>query len=127
MTLNRLQQFCIGELTERLEDYEGCYFDDMTQMIWELFEVEINSGSWLTSKEQSKNWIINYWDDIASALHSYNLDHPETPLNPFVNPEDFQTQIVVQVCIDLMYDNFNLDEFELTEEVINEINAVFKS
>lgn len=43
MTLNRLQQFCIGELTERLEDYEGCYFDDMAQMIWELFEVEINS------------------------------------------------------------------------------------
>lgn len=127
MEMNRLQQFCMGELIIRLEDYEGCYFEDLQDMVWTLFETEINSGSWLTSKQHSKNWIVTYWDDIAEVVDSYNAEHPETPLNPFSNPEDFQTQIIVQTCIDLLYDNFVLDEFELTRDIIDEIQVFFEN
>ena len=123
--MNELEKWVMNEMVEHLEEMEGqvVYGCDLA---FTLFESENNAGSYTCSAHKSREWIKEYWDYLGEVVEDYEFNYGELPVNPLVNEEAFQLQIIIFLASRLVCEstfievNWN-DEIELTEETIKQI------
>ena len=123
--MNELEKWVMNEMVEHLEDLEGqvCYGCDLA---FELFKSENIDGSFTCSAHKSREWINEYWDYLGEVVEDYEFNYGEVPVNPLVNEEAFQLQIIIFLASRLVCEstfievNWN-EEIELTEETIKQI------
>ena len=123
--MNELEKWVMNEMVEHLEEMEGqvVYGCDLA---FTLFEGENNTGSYTCNAYSSSQWIKEYWDYLGEVVEDYEFNYGELPVNPLVNEEAFQLQIIIFLASRLVCEstfievNWN-DEIELTEETIKQI------
>lgn len=120
---NNVTNYVIDCIIDRIDDWEDitvypCDFG------WQLFEQENSNGSATYNTEDAKEWIKQYFDTIGGVAENIIFGIGADFLaNPFVEPEKFMVQIMLEVSsmlvgqCEIMDQNWN-DELELTEEVI---------
>ena len=129
---NNVTNYVIDCIIDRIDDWE-----DMTvypcDFGWELFENENASGSATYDAEEAKNWIKQYFDTIGGVAESIIFGIGADFLaNPFVEPEKFMVQIMLEVSsmlvgqCEIMEQNWN-NELELSEDVIATFKAQLES
>lgn len=120
---NNVTNYVIDCIVDRIDDWEDitvypCDFG------WQLFEQENSNGSATFNAEEAKEWIKQYFDTLGGVAENIIFGIGADFLaNPFVEPEKFMVQIMLEVSsmlvgqCEIMDQNWN-DELELTEEVI---------
>lgn len=120
---NNVTNYVIDCIVDRIDDWEDitvypCDFG------WQLFEQENSNGSATFNAEEAKDWIKQYFDTLGGVAENIIFGIGADFLaNPFVEPEKFMVQIMLEVSsmlvgqCEIMDQNWN-DELELTEEVI---------
>ena len=129
--MNELEKWVLNEMVEHLEDLEGqvCYGCDLA---FELFKSENIDGSFTCSAHKSREWIKEYWDYLGEVVEDYEFNYGEVPVNPLVNEEAFQLQIIIFLSSRLVCEstfvevNWN-EEIELTEETIEQIVSEWRA
>ena len=123
--MNRLEKWVLQEMMEHLEDLEGqvVYGCDLA---FTLFENENINGSYTCNAYASRQWIKRYWDELCGIIEDYEVDYGELPVNPFVNAEAFQVQIILHMASRLVGESDYIEEhwdndIELTADVIKTI------
>ena len=123
--MNNLQKWIIEEMIEHLQEMEGqvVYGCDLA---FTLFEGENNAGSYTCNAYEAGKWIKEYWDYLGEVVEDYKFTYGELPVNPLVNEETFQVQLIMFLASRLICGstfievNWN-EEIELTEETIKQI------
>ena len=129
--MNELEKWVMNEMVEHLEEMEGqvVYGCDLA---FTLFESENNTGSYTCNAYSSSQWIKEYWDYLGEVVEDYEFNYGELPVNPLVNEEAFQLQIIIFLASRLVCEstfievNWN-DEIELTEETIKQIVSEWRA
>lgn len=129
--MNELEKWVMNEMVEHLEDLEGqvVYGCDLA---FTLFESENIDGSFTCSAHKSREWINEYWDYLGEVVEDYEFNYGELPVNPLVNEEAFQLQIIIFLASRLVCEstfievNWN-EEIELTEETIEQIVSEWRA
>lgn len=129
--MNELEKWVMNEMVEHLEEMEGqvVYGCDLS---FKLFESENIDGSFTCSAHKSRKWIKEYWDYLGEVIEEYEFSYGEVPINPLVNEEAFQLQIIIFLASRLVVEStlveVNWDEeIELTEETIEQIVSEWKA
>lgn len=129
--MNVLENWVMNEMVEHLEEMEGqvVYGCDLA---FKLFKSENIDGSFTCSAHKSREWINEYWDYLGEVIEDYEFNYVEVPINPLVNEEIFQLQIINFLASRLVVEStlveVNWDEeIELTEETIEQIVSEWKA
>lgn len=129
--MNSLEKWVMQEMMWHLEDLEGQVVYGCS-LAFRLFESENNTGSYTCSAYKAGRWIKEYWDYLGEVVEDYKFNYGELPVNPLVNEETFQLQIIIFLASRLVCEstfievNWN-EEIELTEETIKQIVSEWKA
>lgn len=129
--MNELEKWVLQEMVEHLEEMEGqvVYGYDLASI---LFKSENIDGSFTCSAHKSREWIDEYWDYLGEVVDDYEFNYGDVPINPLVNEEAFQLQIInflaYKLVVESTFVEVNWDEeIELTEETIEQIVSEWKA
>jgi len=122
-----LLNYCKNYIIDTLPEYEGqqVYGCDLGSYITEGPNAD---GSLTYSREEAKQYILNWWDEVADYYEYAKTNFGGPVNNPFENPEAFMVEMVINgvdsilAHVKVVNDNWN-DELELTPEVIGEITS----
>ena len=129
--MNELEKWVMQEMMWHLENLEGkvVYGCDLA---FKIFENENVTGSYTCNACKSREWIKEYWDYLGEVVEDYEFNYRELPVNPLVNEEVFQMEIIRYMASRLADEstfvevNWN-EEIELTEETIEQIVSEWRA
>ena len=124
--MTTLKNWMIGEMEMQLSDMIGntTYGCDLGYGIFESANVD---GSYTYNRHDAEMWIKEYFSSIGDVAQDIvdNLG-AESLANPFLEPEKFMVQIMLEMSssiiaqVSIVDENWN-NEMELTEETIKQI------
>ena len=124
--MEKFIEYCKNYIIDNIEAYEGekvrvCNLADT------LMSGPYYDGTLTYSRSQTKDYLIEWWDDCAKYI-DYNILHfGEFRVNPFDKPESFMVGMVSEGIVGILYEvpfikeHWDKGEITLTPEIIQTI------
>jgi len=99
-----MKKYVAETIYERLENFHDCDVV-FANLMDELFSYERMNGTMTFGVDEAKDWIFQYFDDIAK------LDRDDCDIDAFKEPERFMVWCIVETAYQIFWDMSIYDEY----------------